>query len=131
VGSSGTTRRGGPPASSPPVLGDLHAGQNLVSRLVELGCHVALDDFGTGYGGFTYLKHLPISVLKIDSEFVRDVAENPASDHVIRAIVGLARSFGLETVAEGVEDERTLETLRRLGVDLAQGYLIGRPEPFE
>jgi PAS domain S-box-containing protein len=113
------------------VLSDLHAGQNLVNRLVELGCHVALDDFGTGYGGFTYLKHLPVSVLKIDSEFVRDVAENPASDHVIRAIVGLARSFDLETVAEGVEDERTLETLRRLGVDLAQGYLIGRPEPFE
>jgi len=113
------------------VLGDLHAGQNLVSKLVELGCQVALDDFGTGYGGFTYLKHLPISVLKIDTEFVRDVAENPASDRVIRAIVGLAHSFGLETVAEGVEDERTLETLHQLGVDLAQGYFIGRPGPLD
>ncbi|MDX6640738.1 MAG: hypothetical protein QOF12_1749 [Solirubrobacteraceae bacterium] len=113
------------------VLGDLHAGQNLVRNLADLGCQVALDDFGTGYGGFTYLKYLPVSVLKIDAEFVRDLSENPASQHVIQAIVGLATSFGLETVAEGVEDEATLGILGRLGVDLAQGYFIGRPEPLK
>lgn len=112
------------------VLGDLHAGQNFVKTLAELGYQVALDDFGTGYGGFTYLKHLPVGVLKIDAEFVRDLDESPASQHVIRAIVGLAQSFGLETIAEGVEDEATLQILGELGVDLAQGYHLGRPEPI-
>jgi PAS domain S-box-containing protein len=100
-------------------------------HLRALGCKLALDDFGTGYGGFTYLKALPIDLLKIDIEFVRDLAVNPASRHVVEAVVALARGFELETVAEGVEDAETLALLRELGVDFAQGYHIARPAPAE
>jgi PAS domain S-box-containing protein len=96
-------------------------------RLRTLGCGLALDDFGTGYGGFTYLKQLPIDLLKIDIEFVRDLTSNEASQHVVRAVVSLARGFGQRTVAEGVEDVATLYLLRRLGVDYAQGFGLGRP----
>lgn len=102
-----------------------------VERLHQLGCGIALDDFGTGYGSFTYLKNLPIDTLKIDIDFVRDLVENDASQKVVAAVVNLARGFGMKTVGEGVEDERTLSLLRELGVDYAQGYHIGRPAPLE
>ena len=113
------------------LIRDEHAGRAFVHRLHELGFKVALDDFGTGYGGFTYLKQLPVHYLKIDIEFVRDLCDNDASRHVVQAVVNLARGFGLRTVAEGVEDERTLELLAALGVDFAQGYHIGRPGPID
>lgn len=97
----------------------------------QLGCLLALDDFGTGYGGFTYLKTFPLDFLKIDIEFVRDAVTDPASRHVIGAVVSLAEAFGLQTIAEGVEDEATLELLRDLHVDQAQGFLLGRPGPLD
>jgi PAS domain S-box-containing protein len=100
-------------------------------RMASLGCTFALDDFGTGYGAFTYLKLLPISYLKIDREFVNDVSESAASCHVIEAMVSLARGFGQQTIAEGVEDEPTLDVLRQLGVDHVQGFHIARPGPVE
>ena len=102
----------------------------LAERLRTLGCRFALDDFGSGYGGFHYLKHLPMDFLKIDREFVRDMHTSDADQHVIRAIVGLAQGFGLKTIAEGVEDQETLDLLREFGVDHAQGFLIGRPAPL-
>jgi PAS domain S-box-containing protein len=107
------------------------AALRFAEQLHALGCKLALDDFGTGYGGFTYLKHLPVDLLKIDMEFVRDLTRNPASRHVVEAVVSLASSFGLHTVAEGVEDRETLDELRALGVDMAQGYFISRPRPIE
>jgi len=106
------------------------AARAFAQRLQDLGCRLALDDFGTGYGGFTYLKRLPVDYLKIDIEFVRDLCASEASRHVVEAVVGLARSFALRTVAEGVEDAQTLEQLAELGVDFAQGYHVGRPEPI-
>ena len=102
----------------------------LAERLRTLGCRFALDDFGSGYGGFHYLKHLPMDFLKIDREFVRDAMSSEGDQHVIRAIVGLAQGFGLQTIAEGVEDEATLELLREFGVDHAQGFHLGRPAPL-
>lgn len=104
-----------------------------VERMRALGSAVALDDFGTGYGSFRYLKHLPVSVLKIDQEFVRDLDgdDADANRHVIEAIVRLGRGMGQRTVAEGVESEAALEYLRAAGVDCAQGYLLGRPAPVE
>jgi PAS domain S-box-containing protein len=113
------------------LVSDGPAARAFVEGLHELGCQVALDDFGTGYGGFTYLKQLPIDYLKIDIEFVRDLRENTASRNVVRGIVNLAQGFGLKTVGEGVEDQQTLELLRELGVDYAQGYHLGRPAPLE
>ncbi|HEV7493696.1 EAL domain-containing protein [Baekduia sp.] len=113
------------------LVSDEEAGRHFVQRVHELGCKLALDDFGTGYGGFTYLKQLPVDYLKIDIEFVRDLRTSDASLHVVEAVVNLARGFGLQTVAEGVEDVETLTLLKTLGVDYAQGYYIARPGPLE
>ncbi|MDQ1501023.1 MAG: hypothetical protein QOI86_4363 [Actinomycetota bacterium] len=108
---------------------DIVAGEAFARGVAELGCGLALDDFGTGYGSFIYLKKLPITSLKIDIEFVRDLVTNPANLHVVKAIVSLARAFGLQTVAEGIEDEQTLTILKAEGVDFGQGYHLGRPAP--
>jgi PAS domain S-box-containing protein len=113
------------------LMENLHLAGKFTARMAALGCSFALDDFGTGYGAFTYLKTLPIKHLKIDIEFVRDLLENEASQHLVAATVQLARSFGQKTVAEGVEDAQTLERLRELEVDYVQGYYLGRPEIIE
>lgn len=113
------------------LIADVAAAKAFADRLHRLGCKLALDDFGTGYGGFTYLKQFPVDFLKIDIEFVRDLPTNPASRHVVEAVVVLAQAFGLKTVGEGVEDVQTLGLLRELGVDFAQGYHIARPGPLE
>lgn len=99
--------------------------------LTHLGCKVALDDFGTGYGSFSYLKSLPADFLKIDIEFVRDLADSGFNQRIVETIVGMARDFGQMTIAEGVEDQPTLDLLREYGVDFAQGYFIGGPSPIE
>jgi len=89
-----------------------------------------LDDFGVGHGTFTYLKHLAVDYLKIDMQFVRDLLSDEEDGQVVQAIVGVAHQFGIETIAEGVEDQATLERLRAIGVDYAQGYWTGRPMPL-
>lgn len=106
---------------------NLDAAQRLVTQLTGLGCGVALDDFGTGYGSFTYLKRLPITELKIDMEFIRGLSSDPQSQRVVKSIVSAAELFDVKTVAEGVEDEETLDLLRVLGVDMAQGFFVGYP----
>jgi PAS domain S-box-containing protein len=111
------------------VAGDLSAAIAFSRRLTDLGCGFALDDFGTGYGTLTYLKSLPVSYIKIDLEFVRDLTTSEASRKVVEVIVGMAETFGLKTIAEGVETQETLQRLLDLGVDRAQGFLLGRPGP--
>jgi PAS domain S-box-containing protein len=113
------------------LMRDIAAGKAFARGIADLGSSVALDDFGTGFGSFTYLKTLPIRYLKIDIEFVRELIPNPANQHVVKAIVSLAKGFGCQTIAEGVEDEETLELLREYGVDFAQGYYLGRPAPTQ
>jgi EAL domain-containing protein (putative c-di-GMP-specific phosphodiesterase class I) len=112
------------------IIEDEETARTFCALLRQLGCKIALDDFGTGYAGLAYLKRLPVDYLKLDIEFVRDLATNSASSYVVQAVLSLARDFKLQTVAEGVEDERTLELLRELGVDFAQGFHIGHPAPF-
>jgi PAS domain S-box-containing protein len=112
------------------VVSDIVQATRFAERLEAIGCHFALDDFGTGYAALTYLKHLPIRYLKIDMDFVRDLVENPRSRAVVSGIVALAAGFGQSTIAEGVEDAATLRLLGELGVDLAQGYHLGRPGPI-
>jgi PAS domain S-box-containing protein len=110
-------------------VGQTVAGRIFAERVRELGCRLALDDFGTGFSSLSYLKHLPADHLKIDIEFVRELTSSDTDARVVRGIVGLAREFNQTTIAEGVEDEATLIRLRELGVDMAQGYLLGRPAP--
>ncbi len=109
------------------LMADVDRGRVFATAVRALGCRFALDDFGTGYGTFTYLKHIPIDYLKIDIEFVRDLLNSQDDERLVRAIVAMARDLGKTTIAEGVEDAATLERLRELGVDQAQGYHIGRP----
>jgi PAS domain S-box-containing protein len=113
------------------LMEDMEAGQRFAAELNALGCPLALDDFGTGFAGLAYLKHIPADYLKIDIEFVRDLTESTTNQHLVNSIVHLARGLGKRTVAEGIEDEETLELLRSFGVDAAQGYHLGRPAPLE
>ena len=112
------------------VADNLDAARTFATRLRKLGCAVALDDFGVGHGSFTYLRQLPVDYLKIDIQFVRNLLSDDEDRQVVEAIVGVARQFKIETIAEGVEDQATLEELRRMGVDYAQGFWIGRPLPL-
>jgi EAL domain-containing protein (putative c-di-GMP-specific phosphodiesterase class I) len=113
------------------VMQNMERGKLFAERMVALGCRFALDDFGTGFASLTYLKQLPVHYLKIDIEFVRDLSQSPRDRSVVSAIVALARGFGQETIAEGVENEETAGVLRSLGVTFAQGYLFGAPAPLE
>jgi EAL domain-containing protein (putative c-di-GMP-specific phosphodiesterase class I) len=100
-------------------------------RLNEIGVEISIDDFGTGYSSLAYLTTLPISELKIDRSFVRDLGITPQSSAVVTAIIALARSLGLRVVAEGVENLRQMEVLHRLGCGVMQGFLFSRPIPPE
>jgi diguanylate cyclase (GGDEF)-like protein len=99
----------------------------VMNDLRTLGCGVALDDFGTGTNSLTYLRDLPVTRVKIDGSFVRDIMENPRSEQTIRAIMQLLRNFPVETVAEYVETEAIARRLRAIGVDYAQGFAFGKP----
>jgi PAS domain S-box-containing protein len=112
------------------LMDDVEAGEAFARGVAEIGCDLALDDFGKGYGSFTRLKRLPIKYLKIDMEFVRNLASSPGNRHIIDAIISLAKGFGQQTIAEGVEDRETLALLGESGVDFAQGYHLGRPAPL-
>ena len=100
-------------------------------RLNEIGVEISIDDFGTGYSSLAYLTTLPISELKIDRSFVRDLGLTPASKAIVMAIISLARALGLRVVAEGVESLRQMEALHKEGCWLMQGYLFSRPQPAE
>jgi PAS domain S-box-containing protein len=100
-------------------------------RLNEIGVEISIDDFGTGYSSLAYLTTLPISELKIDRSFVRDLGLTPQSSAVVTAIIALARSLGLRVVAEGVENLRQMEVLHRLGCTVMQGFLFSKAQPPE
>jgi diguanylate cyclase (GGDEF)-like protein len=109
------------------AVGDLERADAFMQRLRALGCQFALDDFGTGASSLAYLKSLPVSVLKIDGTFVRDVLTNPRSDSMVKAIAQLARTMGMTTVAEYVETDELRVRMANLGVDYGQGFAIGKP----
>jgi EAL domain-containing protein (putative c-di-GMP-specific phosphodiesterase class I) len=95
------------------------------------GIKVALDDFGTGYSSLWYLSELPFDKIKIDRSFIRSLHDRPESAKIVAAIIGLGKSLGVPTIAEGVETERDAEALRALGCTFAQGYLYARPVPAQ
>lgn len=113
------------------LIQDVEGVLNTVQRLKRLGVKLAIDDFGTGYSSLSYLKRFAIDKLKIDQSFIRDLATNPDDVAIVRAIIQMARSLNLKTIAEGVEDLEMLELLRAFNCDEAQGYYFARPMPAE
>lgn len=113
------------------TIANLARAEVLMRRLRKLGCGVALDDFGTGLSSLAYLRQLPVSMLKIDGSFVRDILRDPRSESLVQAVAQLARSMQMVTVAEYVETDAIRERIANLGVDYAQGFSIGRPRPLD
>lgn len=107
------------------------ASEEVFSLLESHGATLALDDFGTGYSSLAYLKQLPVGTLKIDSSFVQDIADNPVSQSIVRAIISLGESLSVRVIAEGVENERQEKALIRFGCRIAQGNHFAPPEPPE
>lgn len=112
------------------AIGNIDEASRFARQLGDLGCSFALDDFGTGFGAFTYLKQMPLSYLKIDRGFTRNLTTDNPDRHVVEAVVALAKGFGHMTIAEGIESEAVLRALPGYGVDRAQGFHIGRPAPI-
>jgi diguanylate cyclase (GGDEF)-like protein len=106
---------------------DYDTAAGFADRLTEFGCEVAIDDYGAGFGPFAYLQKVPFDVIKIDGTFIRDLPRNDADQLTVKAIVDIARGLGKRTIAEFVEDEATRALLQEYGVDMAQGYHLGRP----
>jgi diguanylate cyclase (GGDEF)-like protein len=102
----------------------------ILDKIAKLGVKLSIDDFGTGYSSLAYLRRLPINLLKIDQEFVKDMLVSAKDSIIIHSTIALAHSLRLDVVAEGVEDEKTLKCLKEMGCDLAQGYHICRPKPW-
>jgi diguanylate cyclase (GGDEF)-like protein len=106
---------------------DYESAAGFADRLTEFGCEVAIDDYGAGFGPFEYLKRVPFDVIKIDGAFIRDMPRNDADQLTVKAIVQIARGLGKRTIAEFVQDDDTTRLLREYGVDMAQGFHLGRP----
>jgi EAL domain-containing protein (putative c-di-GMP-specific phosphodiesterase class I) len=110
------------------AISNMDEAVEFATRLSRLGCGFALDDFGRGFGSFYYLKHLPLNYLKIDGDFIRNLAHDLVDQQVVKAVVQVAKALGYQTIAEYVQDEATILALRHYGVDYMQGFHVGRPE---
>jgi EAL domain-containing protein (putative c-di-GMP-specific phosphodiesterase class I) len=113
------------------ALTNLERAATAMRRLRDLGCGIAIDDFGTGANSLAYLRTLPVTRIKIDGSFVRDMLTNSRSESGVKGILQLAREYELDTVAEFVESEAVARRLQSLGIRRGQGYLFGKPEPVE
>jgi diguanylate cyclase (GGDEF)-like protein/PAS domain S-box-containing protein len=111
------------------AVADVEQARSFAQSLARLGCRFALDDFGAGYASFYYLKHLPISYLKIDGEFVKNLANDRTDQLIVKALVDVCEGLEIKTIAEFVGDQQTMDMVGELGVDFAQGYHLGKPEP--
>jgi diguanylate cyclase len=106
---------------------DNEVSRRVLEEIRKLGVRLSIDDFGTGYSALSYLSRLDVNELKIDKSFVHDMNHNPANMAIVRAVIDVADSFGLQTVAEGVENSEVLAVLAELGCSIAQGYFFSRP----
>ncbi|QFT24500.1 Phytochrome-like protein cph2 [Pseudomonas sp. THAF187a] len=112
------------------ALGELGVSAQWIEQLRGKGLKVALDDFGSGFASYAYLRHLPLDILKIDGSFISGIERDPINQAMVGSMRQIAGQLGLLTVAEFVETQASLDCLRRLGIDYAQGYFVGRPQPL-
>jgi len=111
------------------AVADIRQAKVLMDQMKKLGCRFSLDDFGTGFASFRYMRELPVDIVKIDGSFVTDLVHNPDDQLFVKALVDVAKGMGKKTIAEFVENAETLALLHVFGVDYAQGYYIGKPQP--
>jgi Amt family ammonium transporter len=113
------------------AIANLANASHFMRELSTRGCLLSLDDFGSGLSSFNYLRNLPVNYLKIDGQFVQDVARDRVDRSLVEAIVKVGRAMGIYVVAERVETQEVYDTLQEIGVGYVQGYLLGRPAPIE
>lgn len=113
------------------VLARSGISSEFIARLRQDGCRFAMDDFGSGFASYGQLRRMPVEILKIDGQFVRLIAHDEVDRTMVRSMGDIGRVMGMKTVAEYVEDAATLDILREIGIDYAQGYHLGRPEPLQ
>ena len=112
------------------MMSDPHAALHTLSALHEMGIMLSIDDFGTGYSSLAYLRNLPVGELKIDKSFVLHMAEDQQDRKIVQSIIDLAHNLEMSVVAEGIENQQTLDMLIDMGCDCGQGFYIGRPMPI-
>jgi len=113
------------------VMQEPKSAVELLTKFYDNGIHTAIDDFGTGYSSLSYLRQLPVSALKIDRSFVMEMRDNAQDSAIVKSTIALAHSLDLKAISEGVEDDVTLELLRKMNCDEAQGYGICPPKPLD
>jgi len=113
------------------AVANLAQAATLIQDLQAQGARFALDDFGAGMSSFAYLKHLPVDYVKIDGSFIKGILHSPTERAMVESINQIAHVMGKQTIAEFVEDDAVLACLRAMGVDFAQGYGVGRPQPLQ
>ena len=113
------------------AISDTERAKLFATALKQIGCRLALDDFGVGFSSFHKLKHLPVDYLKIDGSFIQDLPKNKVDQHLVRAMVEVARALRKRTVAEFVGSAETLKLVKDAGVDFGQGFHIGKPDAVE
>ena len=109
------------------AIGSVADAARQIRQLMDLGCEFAIDDFGSGYSSLSYLKRLPMQYIKIDGAFIRKLVENELDQTIVRAVADVAKVIGKQTIAEFVGDKATFSLLRKIGIDYAQGYFVGKP----
>ena len=112
------------------ALGELNISAQWIEELRSQGLKVALDDFASGFASYAYLRHLPLDILKIDDSFISGIEHDPINQAMVGSMRQIAGQLGLLSVAEFVETQASLDCLRNLGIDYAQGYFVGRPQPL-
>ena len=113
------------------LLHDPESALGIIERLHSMGYEFSIDDFGTGYSSLSYLKRMPLTELKIDKSFVMDILQNENDAVIVKAIINLAHTLGLQVTAEGVESAEVFAVLQEYGCDIAQGYYLNKPLAFE
>ena len=113
------------------ALEDIDYVSSVIMECRKLGIEFAIDDFGTGYSSLTYLKHLPVDIIKIDQSFIRNITHNSVDQAILKSIIDLANILNRKLIAEGIETQQHLELLKEMGCNYGQGYAIGRPMPID
>ena len=109
------------------AIANMAGASRQIADMADLGLKFAIDDFGAGYSSYNYLKTLPVHYIKIDGTFIRELAGDEVDQTIVSSISQIAQATDKQTIAEHVQDFRTLDVLRDLGVDYAQGYFLGKP----